>query len=158
MALDWLCSNQASCIADPLSLYCSKQGSTNLTVNVQKFRNIATIGLSLPTRQSPYRVHGASNHSPKRVPGPVIKPVPHVEEALLAQVLRHTVVEIRIELVNYALVLDHRKQPEAESHYAYTEQGRCFGHLSRSRAAGLIGTGAERQLRSAECLLGCRRF
>lgn len=74
-------------------------------------------------RECAYRVHGAAHDSAQRIPGHRVKPVPHLVEAILREVLGHAVVEVRVELVDDALVLDDREQADGEGQDADGQQG-----------------------------------
>ena len=50
--------------------------------------------------------------------------IPRVLCAHLHEILRDAVVEVRVEFVDYGLVLDDRKQANAESHHADEQQGK----------------------------------
>lgn len=69
---------------------------------------------SQPRLSQPTWIDGAPYDPTQGVPGPVVEPVVEVVEALLGQEPRRAVVEVRIELVDHALVPQHREQPHAE--------------------------------------------
>ena len=54
-----------------------------------------------------YRVHGAAHHTAQWVPCERIKEIPCIIEPFLCEELCHTVVEVRIKLMNDTLIFDH---------------------------------------------------
>eukprot|EP00053_Salpingoeca_punica_P010929 m.97584 g.97584 ORF g.97584 m.97584 type:complete len:573 (+) comp15536_c0_seq2:800-2518(+) len=79
------------------------------------------------------RVDGAADDAAERVPGAVVKPVVEVVEALLHQVLRGAVVEVRVKLVDHALVADDGKEAAGKGQQAGQRKDR-----RRDQRLGLV--------------------
>ena len=82
--------------------------------------NAKVLNMQGSTKQWTHWVDCAAHHPAKRVPSSVVEPVPHVVKAILCEVLRDSVVEVWIELVDDALVLNHREQADCRGHDTYT--------------------------------------
>ena len=71
------------------------------------------------------RVDRAADDAPQWVPGALVEPVEEVVEAVRHHVIGRAVVEPRVELVNDALVADHREETRHECGYPHACQ-RCY--------------------------------
>lgn len=68
------------------------------------------------------RVDSAAYNATERVPGALVEPVQEVVEAVDYHVIRSAIVEPRVELVDDALIADHREETRHERRDAYARQ------------------------------------
>ena len=71
-------------------------------------------------------VDGAADDATERVPGAIIEPIVKRVEALLGEIFRGAIVEVRVELVYDRLVAQHREEASGKGFFGFCKKAKCF--------------------------------